>query len=91
MPVATTAPAALKILWKRGVFLTPKNVAAIQAQLSKRGYNFGDKNLMMALRGSKFLTRKGTKGSYTYVQKHPYVEEGTDGKKGPGRQGSRRS
>ena len=89
MPVATTAPAALAILWKGGVFLTPKNVAAIQAELAKRGYNFGDKNLMMALKTSKFLTRKGPKGSYTYVQKHPYVEEATHGKKRPRPKGPR--
>jgi hypothetical protein len=91
MSVATTAPAALKVLWKDEVFLAPKSVGSIHTELAKRGYNFGDKNLMMALRASKFLTRKGPKGSYTYVQKHPYVEESTHGTKRPRRKGSRRS
>lgn len=89
MAVATTVPGALRILWKGGVFLTPKNVAAIQAELAKRGYNFGDKNLMMALRGAKFLTRKGQKGTYTYVQKHPYVEETPSARKQANRKATR--
>ncbi|MCJ7513019.1 MAG: hypothetical protein MUO23_08620 [Anaerolineales bacterium] len=79
MSIATTAPQALRLLWKEGVFLKPKDVRAVEAELEKRGYNFGDKNLMMALKGAKFLTRKGSKGSYSYVQKHPYVEEASSG------------
>lgn len=80
MTIATTAPTALRILWKEGVFSTPKNVRTIEGELAKRGYNFGDKNLMMALRSSKFLTRKGQKGSFSYVQKHPYIEEPKHGR-----------
>ena len=75
MSIATTAPQALRMLWKEKVFLKPKDVSAVEAELAKRGYNFSDKNLMMALKDAKFLTRKGTKGNYSYVQKHPYVEE----------------
>ncbi len=75
MDIARTAPDALKLLWKDGQFLGPKDVKTIEAELSKRGYNFGSKNLMMALKDSKFLTRKGPKGGYQYVQKHPFVEE----------------
>ena len=75
MRIARTAPDALSILWRDKVFLKAKDVKLIEAELEKRGYNFTDKNLMMALKGAKFLTRKGKKGSYTYVQKHPYIEE----------------
>lgn len=60
------------------MFLKPKDVRSIEAELEKRGYNFSDKNLMMALKGAKFLTRKGKKGEFVYVQKHPYVEEDLD-------------
>ncbi len=75
MSVAKTAPRALQILWKNKVFLKPKDVNGIETELEKRGYNFTDKNLMMALKASQFLTRRGKKGAYLYVQKHPYIEE----------------
>lgn len=73
MQIAKTAPDALKILWKDKVFLKPKDVNTIEAELEKRGYNFTDKNLMMALRSAKFLTRKGQAGSYSYAQKYPFI------------------
>ncbi len=75
MKIATTAPEALKILWREKLFLRPRDIKSIEADLEKRGYNFIDKNLMMALKNSKFLTRKGARGNYLYVQKHPYNEE----------------
>ena len=75
MKIAKTAPDALKILWKEKVFLKIKDVKTIEAELEKRGYNFTDKNLMMALKSSKFLTRKGQAGNYSYAQKHPYIED----------------
>jgi repressor of nif and glnA expression len=74
MNVAKTAPDALKILWKEKIFLKPKDVKAIESELEKRGYNFAAAGLMMALQRSKFLTRKGDRGKYTYVQRHPFVE-----------------
>ena len=79
MKVAKTAPDALKILWGEKVFLKPKNVAGVRKILEKCGYNFGDKTLLMALKNAKFLTRKGSKRDYTYVQKHPYIEERKNG------------
>jgi hypothetical protein len=78
MKIATTAPDALRMLWQEKVFVKTQDARAIEAQLAKRGYNFTDKNLMMALKGAKFLTRKGEKGSYSYVQKHPFIEESKD-------------
>lgn len=80
MKVARTAPDALKILWKEKVFLKPKNVSTIETELEKRGYNFTDKNLMMALKAVKFLTRRGKPGSYSYVQRYPFVAEEQRGK-----------
>ena len=74
MSVARTAPKALIILWKDKVFLKSQDVKTIEKELEERGYNFTAKNLMMALKSVKFLTRKGIKGSYIYVQKHPFVE-----------------
>lgn len=72
MKIATTAPDALRILWKEKVFFETKNVNVIKKELKKRGYNLTDKNLMMALKNAKFLTRRGEKRNYSYVQKHPY-------------------
>jgi hypothetical protein len=81
MNIATTAPDALRLLWQEKVFLKPKDVRTIEAELAKRGYNFADKNLMMALKDAKFLTRKGERGNYSYVQKHPFVKESEHGEK----------
>ena len=77
--IARTAPEALRILWKNKVFAKPKGVKEITAALEKKGYNFSDKNLMMALKSAKFLTRRGNEKNYSYVQKHPYIEEDNDG------------
>lgn len=73
MKIATTAPDALKILWKNE-FLKPKTPKEIEAELEKEGYNFEKHNFFMALKNAKFLTRKGSKGNFSYVQKHPYIE-----------------
>ena len=75
MKIAKSAPDALKILWREKVLLKPKDFKAIETELEKRGYNFTDKNLMMALKSAKFLTRKGQAGNYSYVQKHPFIED----------------
>lgn len=76
MKVAKTAPNALKLLWEGKFFLELRDFKKIKSELSKMGYNFTDENLLMSLKNSKFLTRNGPKGNYSYVQKHPYVEEG---------------
>ena len=75
MNIARTAPEALKILWSGKIFLKKKNFNEIKMELEKRGYNFTDYNLGMALKNVKFLTKKGNRGEFTYVQKHPYIEE----------------
>jgi len=74
MEIATTAPDALKILWKKNFFLKPKNPSEIEKELQKEGYNFEKHNFFMALRNAKFLTRKGSKGNFSYIQKHPFLE-----------------
>ncbi len=75
LKIAKTAPDALKVLWKEKVLLKPKNVEEVEKELEKRGYNFTDKNLMMALKNAKFLTRKGSNKNYVYIQKHPFMED----------------
>jgi hypothetical protein len=80
MKIAKTAPDALKILWREKVFLKPKDVNTIESEIEKRGYDFADKNLMMVLKSTKFLTRKGQAGSYSYVQKYPFIGDDDDEK-----------
>ena len=79
MKIADNAPEALKILWCEDVFLEGKTLDEAKRELEKRGYNFTDQNLAMALRTSKFLTRKGIRGRFTYVQKHPFIKEKENG------------
>ena len=80
MKIAKTAPEALRILWEGKIFLKPKDVKSIKQVLERKGYNFPDKALLMALKRATFLTKRGNRGNYTYVQKYPYVEEGKNGK-----------
>ena len=81
MKIAKTAPDALKILWAEKVFFKQKNFSDIKNELEERGYNFTDHNLGMALKNSKFLTRKGKEGDYAYIQRHPYVEDDMNDRK----------
>ena len=91
MKIATNVTDALKLLWYDKFFFQPKDAKAVEAVLSKRGYNFSDKNLLMALMRATFLTRKGQKGNYTYVQKHPFIEESKNEHGKPVKKATRRS
>ncbi len=65
-----SVPQLLKDLWGQGVFSTEKNYQAVKNQLSKLGCNPTDAALGMALSRAKFLTQRGTRGDYRYIQKH---------------------
>lgn len=73
--VAITATEALKILWEEGFFRGWKKKVAIEQSLGKRGNHFSDAELGMALKRAKHLTRRGKRGSYEYIQKHPFVTD----------------
>ena len=77
--IAKKAPDALKILWEEAYFRTWRKQAAIVGHLAKRGNNFSAPELGMALKRAKHLTRKGKRGGYEYIQKHPFIAE----EKGP--------
>ncbi len=72
--IATKPSEAIRMLWKGKVFLKPKSLAEVMQELEKRGYNFTPQAVDMRLKGSKFLTRKGSRGDYKYVQKYPFFE-----------------
>lgn len=73
--IVRTATEALKMLWQEGFFRTWQTQGKIVAHLAKREHNFSGPELGMALKRAKHLTRKGTRGNYEYVQKHPFVAE----------------
>jgi hypothetical protein len=71
--VAKTATEALKVLWEVGLFRNWKKKAPIVEALAKRGNNFSDAELGMALKRARHLTRRGKRGNYEYIQKYPFV------------------
>ena len=81
--VARTATEALKMLWQEGFFRNWQTQHKIVAHLAKREHNFTGPELGMALKRARHLTRRGSRGKYEYVQKHPFVagESGVSKKK----------
>ena len=75
--VVSTATEALKLFWEEGFLRSWRKFGAIEEHLSKRGYHFSVPELGMALKRAKHLTRRGKKGSYEYIQKHPFVADET--------------
>jgi len=72
--ITTTATEGLKVLWKEKFFEKARKVPEVVENFSKRHHHFSDAELMMALKRAQYLTRRGKRGSYEYIQKHPYVE-----------------
>ena len=83
--IATTATEALKAIWQERFFSTWKAKGPIVETLSKRGNHFSDPELGMALMRARYLTRRGKRGQYQYIQKYPFVSgeaESMDRKEG---------
>jgi hypothetical protein len=74
-PVAKTATEALNFLWAEGFFRAWKKKAVIDVKLAQRDNHFTDAELGMALKRAPYLTRRGNRGSYEYIQKHPFVAD----------------
>ena len=65
------APQALKHIWSKKFFdKHQRSFQEIKKEVSDLGCNPSDETLHMALKNAEFLTRKGTKGNYTYIQKY---------------------
>jgi len=62
---------AIESLWKEKVFSQPKRISEVKKELTARGYNFSDPTIAMALKSAVYLTRKGKRGDFSYVQKYP--------------------
>lgn len=65
-----SAPQAVSALWKKGTFRTPQSFGTIETALSELEYNFPKPTLMMALGSAPFLTRRGPRGNYRWIQKY---------------------
>ncbi len=72
MKLSKTAPEALRNLWGEGFFKNWRKRSDIVSHLDKNDHHFPDAALDMALKRAAHLTRRGTKGNFEYVQKHPY-------------------
>ena len=72
MKIATTPTDALKLLWEGKFFVRARTFSEVRDELSKKGYNFPNPQLAKGLERAKYLTRKGSKGSFSYIQKYPF-------------------
>ncbi len=79
--IAKTATEGLKILWSENFFKEWKKVPQIEKLFSNRHHHFSDAELGMALKRAKYLTRRGKRRNYEYIQKYPFVLEEDYGKK----------
>jgi hypothetical protein len=73
--IAKTATEALKILWADKFFKGWQKKTGIEKKLSGTRYNSSSPKLGMALKRAKHLTRKGSRGTYQYIQKYPFFED----------------
>jgi hypothetical protein len=72
--IVISATNQLQNLWEKGVFKVAKKISEIDTCLAKDGYNFTPAELGMGLKRAAYLTRKGKRGAYTYIQKGPYLK-----------------
>jgi hypothetical protein len=73
--IARTPTESLKLLWSKGFFKAWKKYAQIVKYLSSAGYHFSTPELGMALKRAKYLTRRGKRGGFEYIQKHPFIDD----------------
>jgi hypothetical protein len=74
---ARTATEALTVLWKEGFVRNWQSKPKIVAHLAETEHHFEGPELGMALKRARYLSRRGERGSYEYIQKYPYVAEGS--------------
>ena len=71
-PQSHKCPDIIALLWKKGIFKRALSLADVRKALDATEYGFTDKNILMTLSRLKFLTRYGSRGSYTWKQKYPF-------------------
>lgn len=60
---------ALKHLHQKGVFKTERALGVVETELGKIDCNFPKASLAKALERADFLTRRGTRGNYRWIQR----------------------
>ncbi len=70
---ANSASEALEILWQEGIFKSWQKFNQTAQILGNRGNNFSKPELGLALRRAKFLTRRGKRGQFEYIQRTPHI------------------
>lgn len=60
---------AINILWEEGFFNVARTLQAVAQRLGSRGNNFSSVELSKALARAKFLSRRGKRGAFKYIQK----------------------
>ena len=60
------------MLWGEGFFRAWRSANAIDTHLGKIDHHFSPFELGMALKRARYLTRRGTRGRYEYIQKYPF-------------------
>lgn len=61
---------ALKHLHEKGIFKTERNLGEVETELGKMDCNFPKPSLAMALERADFLTRRGTRRNYRWIQRY---------------------
>jgi hypothetical protein len=88
---ARTATEALLMLWKGSFLRSWQNQSKIVAHLAEMEYHFEAPELGMALKRAPYLSRRGERGSYEYIQKYPYVAEDASPAAKTGAKGGKRA
>lgn len=70
-PSVTRPSTAIDGLYAAGFFATGRTLGETLSKLGSDGFNFSSPSVLMALQAREFLQRRGTKGSYRFVQKFP--------------------
>ena len=61
----------LRRLYEKGVFKAQREFKEVEEELAKIDCNFPKPSLAKALERAEFLTRRGKRGSYRWIQKYP--------------------
>ncbi len=65
-----SVPALVEDLYQRSFFASEKKFEDVRHELGRLGNHPTDNALQKALSRAKFLTKRGSKGLYSYIQKH---------------------
>lgn len=69
-PDPTSPMEALKHLHLRGIFKSERSLEAVETELGKIDCNFPKSSLATALSRADFLTRRGSRRRYRWIQKY---------------------